>query len=184
MTRLRSHAPTFIKKVVWNWKHRMGIISPSRCPRDLLECLNSLRPDANLLDLGCGAGNLRAALRLRGWKGRFIGIDVSETILDTARMAGDPNSEWHASTIEEFPFPETSVSVVCLCESIYYVKPTSVVRLLDRCRQVIGADGGRIVIRICHSNRHTEHIALLKSLGAQRDGSLFIFDTVCVQDRR
>jgi SAM-dependent methyltransferase len=173
MSRLRSYVPVFIKRIVWNWKHRSSRIDPATCPLGLLECLRTLDSNSGVLDLGCGPGNLRAALRLRGWNGHFIGVDVSEQVIAIAKKSEDNNAEWHASAIEDFPIPSKKVSIICLCESIYYVKLGSVPALLERCRQS-RVSGGRIVIRIWHTDRHREYIALLLGLGAQSNPPIYI----------
>jgi SAM-dependent methyltransferase len=173
MSKLRSYVPVFIKRITWNWKHQRSSIDPARCPQDLLECLRTLESNSGILDLGCGAGNLRAALRSRGWNGRFIGVDVSEQVMEIAKKSEDSNAEWHVSAIEDFPILAQRVGAVCLCESLYYVRPLSVPALLDRCRQSL-VPQGRIVIRISDADRHREYIALLQGLGAQTNPPIYL----------
>ena len=110
-------------------------------------------------------GNLRAALRLRGWRGHFIGVDVSKQAIEAARQSEDNNAEWHLSAIEDFPILNKKVSTICLCESIYYVRVGLVPALLERCRRSLASPGGRIIVRIWHTTRHREYIALLSGLG-------------------
>ena len=43
---------------------------------------------ANVLDVGCGNGRLRAFLRARGWRGRYVGIDNSTGLLAEAAKVG------------------------------------------------------------------------------------------------
>jgi 2-polyprenyl-3-methyl-5-hydroxy-6-metoxy-1,4-benzoquinol methylase len=167
MSSLRRYAPGFVKHVVWNWKYRSAGIHPEECPRSLLERLRTLEPDARVLDLGCGPGNLRAALRLCGWNGRYIGCDVSEQAIATANRSGDTNAEWHVSTIEDFPTLDEKVNTICLCESIYYVRVGLVPALLERCRESLISPGGQILIRIWHVDQHREYIALLARMGAE-----------------
>ena len=175
MSKLRSYMPAVIKRIAWNWKHRKGRTDPRACPDDLLECLRTVEPDSLLLDLGCGAGNLRAALRLGGWIGHFIGVDVSDEVIEVAKESVDDNAEWHVSAIEEFPFSNARVATICLSESIYYVKPSFVPTLVARCRQCL-APGGRIVVRICHAERHREYIVLLLGLGAESNPPIYILN--------
>lgn len=176
MSRLRSYVPAFVKRIVWNRKHQTTQIDPAGCPHDLLDSLRSLDPNAGVIDLGCGAGNLRAALRLRNWNGHYVGVDISEEILEVAKKSGDANAEWHASTIEAFPLPSKKVKIVCLCESLYYVRPGSVPTLIERCRKSLVSPGGRIVIRIWHTDRHPEYVALLTDMGAQVTRPIY---TIC-----
>jgi SAM-dependent methyltransferase len=154
MSRLRSYVPVFVKRIVWNWKHRNNFTDPARCQKELLESLDSLEPDSGILDLGCGAGNLRAALRTRGWNGHYVGIDVSEKAIEIAKKSGDGNAAWHVVAIEHFSILENKVSTICLCESLYYVTPRSVPALIEKCRQSLASSDGRIVIRIWNAERH------------------------------
>jgi precorrin-6B methylase 2 len=174
MSRLRAYAPAWIKRLVWNRKHRNAALDPAGCPHEMLDSLTTLDPSASLADFGCGTGNLRAALRFRGWKGHYIGIDTSDRAIQAAKSYGDNNAEWHVSTIEDFPGLAQKVSTICFCESIYYVQPKLVPALLARCQNDL-ASGGRIVIRVAHTDRHLEHIALLAKLGAQANPPIYDF---------
>ena len=166
MSKLRAYAPAWVKRMVWDRKHLSTRIDPEGCPHDLLECLRTLDSNAGIADFGCGAGNLRAALRSRGWKGHYVGVDTSERAIEVARKSEDSNAEWHVSTTEDFPILTQKVSTICFCESIYYIQTKSVPTVLARCHQSL-SPGGRIVIRIYHTDRHREYIALLVGLGAQ-----------------
>lgn len=172
MSKLRAYAPIFIKRIAWNRKHLDTSVNPEKFPEALLENLFSSESHSGVLDLGCGTGNLRAALRLRGWNGRYIGVDISEQAIDTARKLEDNNAEWHVSAIEDFPFPNQKVSIICICESIYYVELGHVPALIERCRNSL-VHGGRIVIRIVHATRHREYIKLLSGLGARSNPPVY-----------
>jgi SAM-dependent methyltransferase len=177
LSRLRSVAPVFIKRLVWNLKHRNSGIDPAKCPHDLLGYFRLLEPNSAVLDLGCGHGNLRAALRLRGWNGHFIGVDVSDLAIETAKKSKDNNAEWHVSAIEKFPIPEQKVGAICLCESLYYVNLSLVPALLQRCRQSL-VSGGPIIIRVWSADQHREYLTLLSSLGAQVNPPIYILTAV------
>jgi len=47
--------------------------------------LETIPMDASLLDVGCGNGTLAQALQRRGYRGRYLGIDLSEGLLSCAR---------------------------------------------------------------------------------------------------
>jgi ubiquinone/menaquinone biosynthesis C-methylase UbiE len=111
---------------------------------------------------------------LLGWNGRFIGVDVSKQAIEVAKQSGDINAEWHVGSIENFPIPTEKVSTICLCESIYYVKVGQVPALLERCRQSLASPEGLIIIRIWHTDRHREYIALLAGMGAQCHPPIYI----------
>ena len=173
MSKLRAYAPAWVKRIVWNRKHSGVSIDPVGCPHDLLECLRALDSSASVADFGCGAGNLRAALRSRGWNGHYVGIDTSERAIEEAKKADDKNAEWHVSTIEDFPILAQKVSTICFCESIYYVKVKDVPTVLARCGQSLASEG-RIVIRIAHTERHREYVALLRGVGAQCSPPMYV----------
>ena len=118
--------PVFIKRMVWNWKYQSTSMIPPRARMDCWSASVHWSPTPDSLIQGCGPGNLRAALRTRGWNGHFVGVDVSEQVIEVARKSEDTNAEWHVSAIEDFPIPHQKVSTICLCESIYYVDPGSV----------------------------------------------------------
>jgi tRNA (uracil-5-)-methyltransferase TRM9 len=54
--------------------------------------LETFRGDENLLDLGCGSGELARTLQRRGFRGRYTGLDFSPALLETARGGLDPQT--------------------------------------------------------------------------------------------
>ena len=173
MSRLRAYAPAWIKRFVWNRKHRNEALDPHGCPHEMVDSLATMDPNASLVDFGCGPGNLRAALRSRGWKGHYIGIDASDQAIEEGKKYEDKNAEWHVSTIEDFPVLTDKVNTICFCESIMYVRPKLVPAVFARCHQSL-APGGRIVIRVAHKDRHYEYIELFGKLGAQANPPIYV----------
>jgi len=49
--------------------------------------LPTIPPQADVLDLGCGNGNLAGALARSGWAGAYLGLDASESLIKDARKA-------------------------------------------------------------------------------------------------
>ncbi len=49
--------------------------------------LTTFPPQTDILDLGCGNGNLAGALARSGWVGTYLGIDASEALIADARAA-------------------------------------------------------------------------------------------------
>ena len=114
---------------------------------------------------------------MRGWNGRYVGVDVSRKVIeDVAATCNDINAEWHISAIENFPTFGTLFDTICFCESICYVKVGSVSSLLGRCRESL-VSGGRIVVRICDANRHREYVSLLNELGFKAAPPIYVLDT-------
>lgn len=148
----RSYAPVWAKRLVWNWKHADLRIDPLGSP--LVAFLAPRIPvNASLLDLGCGAGNLRAGLRSLGWDGNYTGVDISEKTLSVARRINDPKAEWFISPIETFVV-EKDYDIICLVESIYYVRLKCIPELLRRCSERCRT----IYVRIWDTQTHAPYV--------------------------
>lgn len=70
-----------------------------------------------VLDLGCGAGtDLLIAAQMTGPTGRAIGVDMTDAMLERARVSavemGLANVELHESLIESLPLADGSIDVV------------------------------------------------------------------------
>ncbi len=66
-----------------NWNSREG----QSLRFDLLMGVG-VEPEASVLDVGCGTGDLLAYLRDRGFKGRYLGVDLTPEMVDVARGRG------------------------------------------------------------------------------------------------
>src|ERR1035441_353360 len=153
----RSLAPSWVKRFVWNRKHAKMQTDPSRSP--LVEFLAPRIPqNASLLDLGCAAGNLLAGLRRGGWAGHYTGVDISPKAISIARKINDDRAEWFVSPIEDFA-TDRKFDVICLVESLYYVRLERVQEVLQRCRK----HGTAIYVRIWNVK---EHALYVEQLGA------------------
>jgi|ERR1700691_3335580 len=160
----RSLAPAFIKRLIWNRKPFNQQTTPEKCPQDIQNALAvHLGESKSLLDFGCGPGNLLMALRARGWRGHYIGIDVSDKAIHLARKLRDQNSEWFRCLIEDFPGIE--VDTVSFIESLYYAR--NVPRVLERWR------GAAIFIRIYDSARHQDTLQHLSHFGFTQSEALW-----------
>ncbi|HEX9674902.1 MAG TPA: class I SAM-dependent methyltransferase [Anaerolineales bacterium] len=62
----------------------------SRLQSGVLRALEGLPPQASVLDLGCGNGELAAELQRRGHSGAYVGLDSSEPLLELARRQAIP----------------------------------------------------------------------------------------------
>jgi arsenite methyltransferase len=79
--------------------------------------LGSIEAGATVLDLGCGAGtDLLIAAQMTGPTGRAIGIDLTPSMVERARVGaaemGLTNVEVHEGLIERLPLADESVDVV------------------------------------------------------------------------
>jgi arsenite methyltransferase len=110
------------------WAQELGYPEPelSRVPDATVESfagvanhwsLGRVEPGEVVLDLGCGAGtDLLIAAQMTGLTGRVIGVDMTASMLDTARASADAMGldtvELHESLIESLPLEDASVDVV------------------------------------------------------------------------
>src|SRR4051794_16075178 len=79
--------------------------------------LGRVEPGQVVLDLGCGAGtDLLIAAQMVGERGQAIGVDMTPSMLERARLSaaaiGVANVVLHESLIESLPLPDASVDVV------------------------------------------------------------------------
>jgi SAM-dependent methyltransferase len=53
-------------------------------------------PPATVLDVGCASGYYHEVLRFDGWRGRYLGVDSAETLVDLARRC-HPEAEFRVA---------------------------------------------------------------------------------------
>lgn len=105
--------------------------------------LNTLPPNAAVLDLGCGSGDLRAALRIDC---RYTGVDVSAVAIGTARTRW-PSEEFTRADLEEWRGDRHWDLVVCN-EVLYYLNdPATVLQRFVRLVQPGGLFAVSIYLR-------------------------------------
>jgi arsenite methyltransferase len=121
-------AQEFIFPTGRSWAQELGYPEPelSRVPDATVESfagvanhwtLGRIEPGSVVLDLGCGAGtDLLIAAQMTGPDGRVIGVDMTASMLERARVSscemGLANVELHESLIEALPLVDSSVDVV------------------------------------------------------------------------
>jgi SAM-dependent methyltransferase len=110
------------------WARELGYPEPelARVPDATVESfagvanhwtLGRIDPGSIVLDLGCGAGtDLLIAAQMTGPTGRVIGVDMTSSMLELARVSaremGLEGLELHESLIEALPLEDASVDVV------------------------------------------------------------------------
>ncbi|MEZ5570805.1 MAG: malonyl-ACP O-methyltransferase BioC [Halioglobus sp.] len=91
--------------------------SVARLQRDvggqLLTYLERLpkEPD-RVLDLGCGTGFFRAALKVRYPQAQYLGLDLAEGMVDYARKRSSDDSLWLVADAEALPLASESVDLI------------------------------------------------------------------------
>lgn len=94
------------------------------CGAGLVEAVRLL-PGQSLLDVGCGRGELLAALASRfPGAGRLVGMDPSLAMLAQAKRGLRGSIEWVLGEIEALPFEDASFDwVVCDCSFNHAADP-------------------------------------------------------------
>ena len=87
--------------------------------RLLLETVKDLKGD--LLDIGCGAGNVVRAIAERCPQLHVHGVDVSTAALEVARRAA-PNVNFKQAPAERLPFVDGSMSAVVMLDVLEHLE--------------------------------------------------------------
>jgi ubiquinone/menaquinone biosynthesis C-methylase UbiE len=85
-----------------------------------LAALPALASGSRVLDVGCGTGQLLAALRARDRSLTLTGVDVSEGMLAKARERLGPDVDLHRAPAECLPFGDGAFDVVVTVSSLHY----------------------------------------------------------------
>ena len=111
--------------------------------------MEGLKPDVTLVDFGCGTGRL--AVHAIPWfktGGRYIGFDISKTMLAHARTLVGEKIPWPLCSVEfvhqttpNFPLPDKSVDMVCAFSVFTHMEHEDTYRYLRGVRRIIKDDG-------------------------------------------
>jgi ubiquinone/menaquinone biosynthesis C-methylase UbiE len=101
----------------------------------------------DVLDLGCGTGNL--ALRMAARSQRVTGVDLSPEMLDVARLKAPPGAtlNWvHAGAVELVDcFPPASFDTIASVLMFSELSPAERAETLRQCHRLLRA-GGQLLI--------------------------------------
>jgi SAM-dependent methyltransferase len=101
--------------------------------------LAGVAPGQAVLDVACGTGIVaRTVVAAQQGKGRVVGLDVNEAMLDVARRV-NPAIEWRPGDAACLPFPDGSFDVA-LCQMALMFFPDRLQALREMAR-VVGARG-------------------------------------------
>jgi SAM-dependent methyltransferase len=99
-----------------------------------------------VLDVGCGAGPLLAALRERG--AVVTGVDSSTKMLELARQRLGDGADLHPADLRSpLPFPDGAFDDVIACLVLHYLEDWTAP--LTELRRVL-APGGRLIVAVNH----------------------------------
>ena len=108
--------------------------------------LPRLRPDAEVLDIGCGTGTITAGLARRA--GRVVGLDLSADVVDAARAYADDcglsNMLFEVGSVYELPWDDASFDVVYAHQVLQHLSDP--VGALREARRVL-RPGGLVAVR-------------------------------------
>ncbi len=95
-------------------------------PRELIDQLAELaklRPDARILEIGCGTGQITRALARRGYE--IVAIELGENLAQMAadNLAGYPNVRIIHSPFEEWIPEESGFDMVLSAQALHWIDP-------------------------------------------------------------
>ncbi len=101
--------------------------APFRYLQKQVIAIADIKPDTNFLDVGCGTGwALRYAAGLLNMQGNFIGVDISERMIEKARehSRGMTNIKYYKANAEELPLENNWFDVIICTNSFHhYLNP-------------------------------------------------------------
>ncbi len=141
--------------------------------------LMDIRPDDNVLDIGCGAGWLARLISPQVTEGRLVGMDISDEMVRHARRncVALENAVFIVGGVEEIPWEANFfIKVISVESSYYWPDPAKGIREIFR----VLREGGSawILINYYRDNPHCHHWGALlpiptKLLSAEEWGNLF-----------
>lgn len=127
---------------------------------DLLD-LVLLRPEMNVIDLGCGTGELTASLHQKTGARKTLGIDSSPAMLQKAMEQRVPNLEFQLVKIEEFQSSE-KYDLVLSNAALQWVPDHN--QLFETMFQLLAKNGQLAIQMPCNFDFPTHSIAKELSL--------------------
>jgi ubiquinone/menaquinone biosynthesis C-methylase UbiE len=124
--------------IVGGMYREMGILESSAL------LTHGLRPEHNVVDVGCGSGRLAVALR-PFLTGKFTGTDVLQKALDyAAEKCARPDWEFVRTIEPEIPPPAQSADYICFFSVFTHLLDEDIYRFLAESKRV-ARPGGTIV---------------------------------------
>jgi trans-aconitate methyltransferase len=77
--------------------------------------------------------------------GRYIGVDISEIAIESAKKRNQTGCEWYCADIADFN-PECKIDVILFRQSLYYLTRSEIKEALKRYRQTLTSLGVIIVV--------------------------------------
>ena len=112
----------------------------------LIEIISQVAPCSAILDVGCGEGSFTKYLT--GFAREVVGIDVSPTAIERARMRV-PKARFHCAALEDF-HAERRFDLVIAVEMLYYVES------VDAALEKLQALGKTLIITYGHQRKRLD----------------------------
>jgi ubiquinone/menaquinone biosynthesis C-methylase UbiE len=131
--------------------------------------VEGLRPTDTLVDLGCGTGRLAVHAIPALPDGRYVGIDISDSMLREARErvrgiagAGQCSVSWVKQTGPVFALETGSVDVICAFSVFTHMEHEDTYRYLKNALRIV-RPGGRFVFSCLPMNLKLARVVFLQS---------------------
>jgi SAM-dependent methyltransferase len=156
---------------VWNSEYKTGKWTYARDGRNnenrepIYGFLEHYGAGGSILDLGCGSG--MTALEMKNNFDEYVGIDVSEVAVKTAREAiaaqVDRRDKVHFEACDISKYvPRSQFSVILFRESIYYLPLHRIKPILQGYSAHL-LPAGVLIVRLCDRSRYSNIIRILES---------------------
>jgi trans-aconitate methyltransferase len=138
---ISRHAPRALKVVAFDERHRSGKWSYSVDDKsaDLVAVIEMYANGGRILCLGCGSGSLARVLKQSCFS-LFVGVDLSPVAIDQARSYQVERTSFQTGDIEDYPMSGV-YSVIVFEESLYFIRRSAHLRILQRCREHLSPRG-------------------------------------------
>jgi len=90
-----------------------------------------------VLEIGCGSG--RDAVEITKHTNNYLGIDISEKLIELARQKL-PKSQFRVADIEDYDFPK-NIDIIFAFASLIHVPKESLRRILDKAHSALNNSG-------------------------------------------
>lgn len=92
----------------------------------------------SVLDVGCGYGRYLLALRRRTTLGKLAGVDISPTMIDTARqfLRDHPEINLHVASATALPLRDSTFDAVITYSMMIHLRPEEADAFLEEARRV------------------------------------------------
>jgi ubiquinone/menaquinone biosynthesis C-methylase UbiE len=103
-----------------------------------------IAPGHQVLEIGCGTGNLALLVQRRCPDAQVVGLDPDPLALARARRKADRAGlqvRWDRSTAGELPYPDASMDRVLSALMFHHLDETEKARALAEVRRVLSPDG-------------------------------------------